>query len=285
MKGDYVMKKLIRISSVFMAISLLLLSVSCSKVVNHSKIKNGSGIFIDCSEYVSESDNHEHDSESIYGQEVASSIRFKDIDELKQFTVIQDFNDIQKAQLRSMSDKNSKVELPDINNIFCISFGGKDGTDYIEWFGSDLYYFINKTTFNDKIFEYTYCPATDVEMVEDFINEKDNMSKQISEGECEKDTYTKNGVKYTSFSVKNILGYDSMLLYWTYSHGGNKYWVYESINHTDDPELKYSEYEYRRILVENSLGYSWVQINEELPFEITPEFLDQFEFYSINFNA
>ena len=57
----------------------------------------------------------------------------------------------------------------------------------------------------------------------------------------------------------------------------------EFIAYAGDSEFQSSVRANRRILVKNSLGYSWIEISGATPFEITPEFLDQFEFYSMNF--
>lgn len=275
------MKKNIKIFALLMAICLLLLSVGCTKSIRHSEIKSGSGKFINCKEYIAEFEDDIIKS----GDEITPLIQFENIDEFKAFMVLQKFDNTQKYQLAKMSNKDGKVELPDIKDIFCVRFDGEDGADYINWYGSDSYYYHNTATFNGEMFEYTYSPTIDVESVKAFLNNKEAMLNLKNDFERKMETYTKNGVEYTSFSGKSLTDLDSVWLYWTYSHGDDEYWVYESIHHTDDPELKLNEYEYRKILVKNSLGYSWIQFEKELPFEITPEFLDQFEFYSVDFNA
>lgn len=275
------MKKSIKIFALSMAICLLLLSVGCTKSIRHSEIKSGSGKFINCKEYIAEFEDDLIES----GDEIATFIQFENIDEFNTFMILREFDDIQKYQLAKMSNKDGKVELPDVKNIIGIRFDGKEGTEYINWRGRDRYYYHNIATFNGETIKYKYSPATDVESVNDFLNDKDAMLTPKNGIEREMTTYTKNGVNYTKFSGKSYLGFDSVYLYWTYSHEGNEFWIFESINHANDSELMLSEYEYRQVLVKNSLGYSWIEINEKMPFELTPEFLDQFEFYSIDFNA
>lgn len=275
------MKKNMKIFASYIAVCLLLLSVGCTKFIDHSEIKSGSGKFINCKEYIAEFE----DDIITSSDEIAPLIQFENIDEFKAFMVLQKFDSTQKYQLAKMSNKNGKVELPDVKDIIGIRFNGKAGTEYINWRGSDRYYYHNIATFNGETIRYKYSPATDVESVNDFLNDKDAMLTPKNGIEREMTTYTKNGVNYTKFSGKSYLGFDSVYLYWTYSHEGNEFWIFESINHANDSELMLSEYEYRQVLVKNSLGYSWIEINEKMPFELTPEFLDQFEFYSIDFNA
>lgn len=280
------MKSYIKISAFFMALFLLVFTVGCSKSVDVSKVKNGSRNFIECDEYVYEVKRQIQDGTFALVSRIAPLIRFESKGEFKDFVVLQDFNDAQKNQLGQMALYGTgMVELPEVKDIFSVRFDENEDIDYINWYGGDSYYYHNKAIFNGEAFEYWYSPATDADSVEEFINEKETMLKLKKNTEFDIETYTKNGVEYTSFSGKNVIGFDSIYLYWTYSYGGNKYWVQESIDHTDDPERKSSEYEYRQILVENSCGYSWIEFDGEIPFDITPEFLSLFEFYSVNFNA
>ena len=275
------MKKIMKIFAFFIALCLLLLSVGCTTLVRRSEIKSGSGKFINCKEYIAEFKNQM----TSIGCEMAPYIQFENIDDFKAFMILRKFDDRQRYLLAKMSDEDGKVELPDVKDMIRVRFDGNEETEFINWYRSDRYYYHNIATFNGETIKYNYSPATYVESVNDFLNEKDAMLIPKNGIERKMETYRKNGVIYTKFSGKSSLGFDSVYLYWTYSHGGNKYWVYESINRANDPELMLSEYEYRKILVKNSLGYSWIEINEELPFEFTPEFLDQFEFYSVDFNA
>lgn len=236
--------------------------------ISESDVRSGSGKYIDCSNF------EKREPMQGYFGIVLSQIGFETKEEFYNFFTLQSYTKEQRTAMANFA-VNDMLELPETDNMLCVKFADTENINKIEWGGGNYYTYNLSADFDGTSFAFNFRPITSVEEIENFLAKKDNDENR------KKSVYWQDGVKYIKYTGTALNGADFTVYHWSVENEDNKFYVYQSM-HGDIDSFWGTDFNYIRILVENSYGYQFITFENADDILVTPELVKQFTVYSQN---